>query len=73
MGSILFTATLLAIFGAYLNSIGNRNGFLIWIGTNIVFMINNILIDQTWQALLFAVYLILAVNGWRNSKVGNEE
>lgn len=67
MDYILIINTIAALYGAYLNSIGKYQGFAIWIATNIVFLINNLLIKQYEQAFLFACYLILASNGLRYS------
>jgi nicotinamide riboside transporter PnuC len=67
MDYILIITTIAALFGAYLNSIGNATGFAIWIVTNMVFMANNWYIGQWQQALLFMCYLILASNGLRHS------
>jgi len=65
METVLFIATIAALFGAWLVSEGNKNGFAIWIITNFVFAINNYMIGQWQQGLLFSVYLILAINGLR--------
>jgi len=67
MEYILIINTIAALYGAYLNSIGKYQGFGIWIATNIIFIINNLLIQQYEQAFLFACYLVLAANGLRYS------
>jgi len=67
MGSLLFVSTLLALYGAYLNSEGRWHGFAIWIVTNTVFMIHNYNIGQWQQSLLFLCYLVLSANGLRHS------
>lgn len=63
MEYILPITTFAALYGAYLNSIGKYQGFVIWIATNMIFIINNLLIQQYEQAFLFGCYLILAANG----------
>ena len=67
MEFVLIINTIAALVGAYLNSIRDKRGFGIWIATNIIFVVNNILIQQYEQAFLFACYLILAANGLRYS------
>ena len=67
MEYILPITTLAALIGAYLNSIGDHKGFGIWIATNLIFIINNLLIKQYEQAFLFTCYLLLAANGLRYS------
>lgn len=67
MDYILTITTGIALAGAYLNSIGDSRSFIIWIVTNIVFVVNNIMIEQYEQAFLFGCYLILAANGLRYS------
>lgn len=67
MDYILIINTLAALYGAYLNSIGNYQGFSIWIATNLIFIANNYWIGQYEQAFLFTCYLFLAFNGLRYS------
>lgn len=67
METVLLITTGLALYGAYLNSVANPWGFVIWIMTNIVFMLNNWSIGQWQQALLFGCYLGLSINGLRHS------
>lgn len=67
MEAVLVIATFLALYGAYLNSIGDWKGFAIWIATNAVFMLNNWYIGQWQQAILFTCYMALAANGLKNS------
>ena len=69
MDSILLMTTLLALYGAYLNSKGDWRGFAIWMATNTIFLINNLMIEQWCQALLFGSYLALSANGLYNSKI----
>lgn len=77
MEKILFITMILALLGAYLNSIGKKEGFLVWILTNSIFMMHNYLIGQWQQALLFACYLFLAAFGLYNQlkqeKLKNEK
>jgi len=69
METILLICTLLALLGAYLNSIGRWEGFAIWMLTNLVFMMNNWYIGQWQQAFLFACYLGISLNGLKNYRV----
>lgn len=66
METILIASTILALIGAYLNSIGRKEGFIIWVLTNTVFMTNNYIIGQWQQALLFGCYLLLSAFGLYN-------
>lgn len=68
METILLVTTLMALFGAYLNSIGNVKGFYIWIVTNLIFAIHNYMIYEYSQMILFLSYLIISVNGIFQSK-----
>lgn len=65
MEYILLINTLAALVGAYMNSVGDPRGFGIWIVTNTVFIVNNLMIEQYEQAFLFTCYLLLAANGLR--------
>lgn len=68
METILLVNTIAALIGAYFVSKGKSLGFLIWIGTNIIFCMNNYQIGQWQQAFLFSAYLILAIDGYKNFK-----
>ncbi len=68
MEAILVLTTVAALYGAYLNSIGNWRGFAFWIVTNAIFMLNNWYIGQWQQALLFLCYMGIAANGLKNLK-----
>ena len=61
---LIWLNTAVAIVGTYLNAKQVRFGFIIWMVTNAVFVINNIYIGSYQQAALFGVYLFLAVLGW---------
>lgn len=63
MDAILPIAALAALFAAYLVSKGNWIGFAIWIVTDLIFMVNNYMICQWEQCILFALYLGIAANG----------
>jgi len=69
METLLFISTIAALTGAFLVSNGNWVGFAIWIATDIVFMINNYIIGQWQQCLLFGLYLFIAANGVYNMKI----
>jgi nicotinamide riboside transporter PnuC len=61
---LLWLNTIVAIVGTYLNAKQVRFGFIIWMITNAVFVVNNIVIGSFAQATLFGVYFFLAVYGW---------
>jgi len=65
----LIISTIAALIGALLVSNGKWTGFLIWIFTDIVFMINNYLINEWQQCVLFGLYLFIACNGVYNMKI----
>lgn len=68
METILLIATVAALIGAYLNSLGKWHGFAIWLATNGVFALNNYCIGQWQQALLFGCYFLTAINGMIQSR-----
>jgi len=61
---LLWCNTVFAIIGTFLNAKKIRFGFLVWMITNCVFVINNIFIHSYQQAALFFVYFGLALFGW---------
>lgn len=69
METLLFVATFLALIGAYMVSNGIWIGFAIWIVTDIIFMINNYMIGQWQQMILFGLYLFIASNGVYNMRL----
>jgi len=73
MDVLLPITTLAALLGAYLVSNGNWKGFAIWVITDIIFMINNFLISQWEQGILFGIYLFIAANGVYKFRVKNGE
>lgn len=60
----LWFNTAFAVVGTFLNARRVRFGFIVWMITNAVFVMNNILIHCYHQAALFAVYFGLAAFGW---------
>lgn len=64
----LIISTIAALIGALLVSNGRWVGFAIWIVTDIIFMINNYLIGEWQQCILFGLYLFIASNGVYNAK-----
>lgn len=68
METLLFIATILALTGAYLNSIGKKEAFYFWIFTNAVFAANNYMIQEYSQMVLFLAYLLISINGVRVAK-----
>lgn len=74
MESILFLTTILAMIGAYLNSISRWEGFLIWTLTNTIFCIHNFIIGQWQQSFLFLFYFLISLNGlWQYNKNHSQE
>ena len=71
----LWTLTVIALAGTVLNVRQQRLGFLFWIVSNLGFAIENALRGIYPVAVLFSVYLILAVAGWFSwkSKPGDLE
>ncbi len=70
---IMWVVTAVAILGTILNVKKIPMGFTLWIITNVFYVVHNIQIGQKQQALLFAVYLGLAVWGlvtWMKDKKG---
>jgi hypothetical protein len=61
--TIAWFATLLALYGTWLNSKQDRRGFYYWIATNTAFCLLNVKSGQMAQAFLFGVYVLLAVKG----------
>lgn len=68
METMLLLATLFALYGAYLNSVGIWHGFAIWVVTNFIFCMHNFLIGQWQQSLLFGCYLLISANGLLNAR-----
>ena len=60
----LWLVTAMAFAGAILNLKKQRSCFLIWMMSNIVFVIHNILIREWPQAALFTAFFGLAIWGW---------
>lgn len=63
---LIWACTVIALIGTVLNAKRKRSGFLFWIISNGAFSIWNYKIEQNAQALLFFVYLILAIYGYFN-------
>ena len=59
-----FGIVLLALWGAYLNAKGDRNGFIFWIFTNSFLAAKNFSIHEYAQGTLFLAYLALALYGY---------
>lgn len=57
--------TIFALYGAYLVSDGQKNGFKIWLVTNSFFAIHNLFLGIYPQTVLFICYLIITINGIR--------
>jgi len=68
MLSMVFTVV--AIIGALLNSYQRPEGFYFWIASNTFFVLFNLHYNHTAVAALFAMYLIISINGiftWKRS------
>ena len=61
---LIWLNTAVAILGTFLNAKQIRFGFVIWMITNLVFVVNNVYIKSYPQAALFGVYFVLALYGW---------
>lgn len=55
--------TLLGLLGAYLNAVGKKEGFILWIIMDAGYVWHSYQIDQPSQMVLFASYLFLASYG----------
>lgn len=55
--------TCIAIVGAILNSQAKKEGFYFWIVSNTGFFAYNAFIGEIAMSALFAVYLIITING----------
>jgi len=63
-GHAMWLVTAAAIVGAWLNVKKRRSGFAVWMLTNLLNAGYCLWIGQPAQALLFGVFLGLAVWGW---------
>lgn len=63
-----WTSTVVALMGAYLISKQDFKGFHFWVFSNTFFCFYNLYIDNIAGCLLFAVYLMITLNGIRNTK-----
>ncbi len=63
---LIWLNTAVAIAGTFLNAKRIRFGFVLWMITNLVFVVNNLYIKSYPQAALFSVYFGLALFGWIN-------
>lgn len=54
----------ISMVGTFFNARQQRVGFLFWIVGNVGWVAYSLSIAQTAQAVMFAVYLALAVYGW---------
>ncbi len=57
--------TAIAIAGAIFNSQGQKKGFLYWLVSNTGFCIYNAFLGEIAMCCLFAVYLVITINGLR--------
>lgn len=60
---ITWSLTLIALYGTWLNTWQDRKCFYYWIVSNAGFCVVNYLANQHALALLFGVYLLLAIRG----------
>ena len=68
---IVWTFTLIALIGTFLNTRQIKEGFIFWFIADIFFVGHNYLIGEFAQSLLFLVYTFLALYGyfqWNNPK-----
>jgi len=64
MWMIELSATLLAVVGAYLVSIQKRQGFVLYLLANILWIIFDIYYTHYWQGALFCYFILTAIYGW---------
>jgi hypothetical protein len=60
--------TAVALYGAYLNSKADKNGFYWWLVSNAGFSTYNFFIGEYAMSALFTAYLVITINGIRNWK-----
>lgn len=61
---VMATATVMAVFGAYLNATKNILCFPIWLFCNLVFMAAAIKEGNLWMVIVFGLYLSTSIYGW---------
>jgi nicotinamide riboside transporter PnuC len=66
--AIMWCVCVAAILGTELNVRKRREGFALWAVTNLVFIVRNACIGEWPQAMLFGVYLVMCIRGWRSWK-----
>lgn len=59
---------LISLYGAYLNILRNRWGFLLWMVSNSFWMFWNFYIGEYAQSVLFGCFFYLAVKGFTSWK-----
>lgn len=60
--------TVIALYGAWLNSQAKKEGFYFWLCSNAGFSLYNACIGEIAMSVLFAVYLCITINGIRKWK-----
>lgn len=73
MQAVTYIITALTIIGTVANSFQKRWCFVVWIITNVFWIIYNLSIQQQAQALLYVVNLITSIIGlikWRDRPTG---
>ncbi len=67
---LTYIITVLSIIATFANSMQKRWSFYVWLITNTFWCVYNYLNQEYAQALLFAVYMVIALNGlrkWRHT------
>jgi len=57
--------TMVALAGAIMNSQAKKEGFYLWLISNLGFSIYNASIGEWAMSVLFACYLVITINGIR--------
>ena len=60
---VTWIVSLLALTGTILNSDRNKYGFLLWIATNLFWVVVDFRAGLYAQSALFAAYVVLAIKG----------
>ncbi len=60
---VTWIVSLLALTGTILNSNRNKYGFLLWIATNLFWVVVDFRAGLYAQSALFAAYVVLAIKG----------
>lgn len=65
VGIVSLVALALSLSGSALINFRRRAGFLVWIASNVAWIVVNLMGTPNWsQIAMFAVYMAMNVHGW---------